>query len=140
MLNMSDIKMGKVIDMDGAPFQVMSTDHLQMGRGSAVLRTKLKHLIDGTVREHTFKGGDKIQEADLLRSKAQFLYAEGDEFHFMDNESYEQFYFQREQIGEISNFVKDGDEVQVMSFNGNPVTVSLPPKSCPHRHRCASRH
>lgn len=128
MLQMNDIKMGRVITMDGAPFQVLSTDHLQMGRGSAVLRTKLKNLIDGAVREHTFKGGDKIEEADLSRSKANFLYLEGDEYFFMDNTSYEQFGFQREQIGEISNFVKEGDDVDVMSYNGKPVTITLPPK------------
>lgn len=128
MLNMSDIKMGKVIDMGGAPFQVLSTDHLQMGRGSAVLRTKLKNLIDGSVREHTFKGGDKVEEADLSRTKVNFLYQEGDHFHFMDNASYEQFALDKDQIGDISNFVKEGDDVEVMNFNGNPVNIFLPNK------------
>ncbi|MDP3970745.1 MAG: elongation factor P [bacterium] len=125
---MSDIKMGKVVDMDGAPFQVMNTDHLQMGRGSAVLRTKLRNLIDGSVREHTFKSGDKIEEADLSRMRASFLYREDDQFHFMNNENYEQFAFDLEQIGEISNFVKEGEDVDVMSFNGNPVTITIPTK------------
>ncbi len=125
---MSDIKLGKVLDFEGAPFRVISTDHLQMGRGSAVLRTKLKNLITGSVREHTFKGGDKIEEADLTRTKANFLYIEGSQYQFMDNESYEQFALEAEAIGEISNFVKEGEDVEVMSFNGRPVTISLPPK------------
>ncbi len=128
MLNMNDIKLGKVVDMNDSPYQVISTDHLQMGRGSAVLRTKLKNLVDGSVLEHTFKSGDKVEEADLTRSKVNFMYREGDQYHFMDNESYEQFAFEKEQIGEISNFVKEGEDVTVMSFNGNPVTISLPPK------------
>lgn len=128
MLQMSDIKMGKVVDMDGSPWRVISTDHLQMGRGSAVLRTKLKNLIDGSVREHTFKSGDKIEEADLNRSKANFLYREGDKFFFMDNESYEQFEFPEDQIGDISNFVKENSDVEVLSFNGNPVSIGLSPK------------
>lgn len=128
MLTMSDIKIGKVVDMDGAPFQVLSTDHLQMGRGSAVLRTKLKHLIDGSVREHTFKSGEKVEEADLARTKANFLYKEGDQYFFMDNESYEQFFFPADQMGDIGNYVKEGDDVDIMSFNGSPVTVSLPTK------------
>lgn len=128
MLTMNDIKMGKIIDMDGAPFQVLSTDHLQMGRGSAVLRTKLKHMIDGSVREHTFKGGDKVNEADLSRTKANFLYREADRFHFMDNTTYEQFALDKQQIGDISNFTKEGDDVDVMNFNGNPVNISLAAK------------
>lgn len=128
MLNMNDIKLGKVVTMDGAPFQVINTDHLQMGRGSAVLRTKLRNLIDGAVREHTFKSGDKIEEADLSRGRANFLYREGEQFHFMNNENYEQFVFDQSQVGDLFNYVKEGDDVDVMYFNGNPVTVSLPTK------------
>lgn len=128
MLTMSDIKIGKVVDLDGSPFQVLSTDHLQMGRGSAVLRTKLKHLIDGSVREHTFKSGDRVEEADLSRSTANFLYREGELFNFMDNASYEQFGLEKEKIGEISYFVKEGEDVDVLSYNGSPVSITLPPK------------
>lgn len=128
MLQMSDIKLGKVLDFDGAPFQVISTDHLQMGRGSAVLRTKLRNLITGAVREHTFKGGDKVEEADLARAQANFMYQEGDQYHFMDNVSFEQFTLDQEAVGEISRFVKEGEDVDILSFNGKPVTISLPPK------------
>lgn len=128
MLTMNDIKIGKVLDMDGAPFQVLNTDHLQMGRGSAVLRTKLRHLVDGSVREHTFKAGDKVEEADLSRTQANFLYREDNQFHFMDNATFEQFAFEQSQIGDISNYVKEGDDVAVLNFNGVPVTISLAPK------------
>ena len=128
MLSMNDIKIGTVITYDGQPYVVTSASHMQMGRGSAVLRTKLKNLLSGNTIEQTFKDGDKIEEADLSRSRSQFMYREGDVFHFMDNESYEQFSLPVDQIGEISYYVTEGSDVDVLNFEGKPVSISLPAK------------
>lgn len=128
MLEMNDLKLGGVISMNNQPFVVSYTQHVQMGRGSAVLRTKLKNILTGQVLEKTFKPGDRIAEADLSRSKANFLYRTGDEFHFMDNETYEEFVLHVDQIGEISNFVKEGVDVDVLNFDGKPVGIDLPKK------------
>lgn len=125
---MNDLKVGTVISRDGAPYVVVSASHLQMGRGSAVVRTKLKHLISGSTLEETYKDGDRIEEADLSHTKAQFMYREGDTFHFMDNESFEQFSLPKSQIGEISLYVAEGADVDVMKFDGKPVSISLPGK------------
>lgn len=125
---MNDLKLGSVINLEGEPYVVQYTQHVQMGRGGAILRTKLKNLVSGNVLEKTFKGGDRIDEADLSRGKANFLYRDGDEFFFMDNTSFEQFSLPKDQIGEISKFVKEGQDVDVMNFDEKPVSVSLPPK------------
>ena len=125
---MNNLKIGTVVVENGEPFVIHSTDHVKMGRGGAVLRTKMKNAISGGTLEKTYKGGDKIQEADLSRSKANFLYREENDFHFMDNESFEQFILPKDQIGEISNFVKEESDVEVLNFEGKPVSISLPPK------------
>lgn len=125
---MNDIKLGTIITLDGEPCTVTSTSHMQMGRGSAVLRTKVKNLLSGNTLERTFKDGDRVEEADLSRGKAQFMYREDDAFHFMDNESYEQFSLPVDQIGEISHFVAEGSDVDVLNFEGKPVSISLPAK------------
>lgn len=128
MLSMNDLKIGTVISRAGEPFEVLSTQHVQMGRGSAVLRTKIKGLVSGKVLEETYKSGDKIKEADLTRSQANFQYTDGNDYFFMDNESYEQFSLPKNLIGEISHFVAEGSNVEVLNFEGNPILVKLPPK------------
>ena len=125
---MNELKLGKIISINQQPFVVTYTQHVQMGRGSAVLRSKLKNLITGQVLEKTFKHGDKLEEADLSHSKADFLYREGDTFYFMDNTSFEQFGLEAAQVGELSNFVKEGSDVDVMNFDGKPVSIELPIK------------
>lgn len=128
MLSMNDLKLGIVIAYDGEPFVIQTTQHVQMGRGSALLRTKMKSLTSGKTLERTFKSGDKVAQADLTRSRANFQYTDGDNFYFMDNESFEQFSLPKNLIGEISNFVSEGSDVDVLNFEGKPVSVKLPPK------------
>lgn len=125
---MNDLKIGTVISHENEPFQVLSAQHVQMGRGSAVLRTKIRGLVSKKVLEVAFKSGDKIEAAELDRTKANFQYQDGDDFIFMDNESFEQFNLPKDQIGQISDFVSEGSDVEVLKFKGKPVTISLPPK------------
>lgn len=128
MLSMNDLKIGVVIVFMGEPWVVHSAQHVQMGRGSAVVRTKIKNFINGRVQEQTFKGGDKIESADLARFKAQFLYPENDHFVFMDTESYDTIALHRDIIGPISNFIKEGQDIELLRFRGKPISVSLPKK------------
>lgn len=125
---MNDLKVGVMVNLDNAPYQVVWSDFMRTAQRKPVMRTKLRQLITGQVLEKTFKPGDKIDEADMRRGRAQFMYREGDNFNFMDNDSYEQFAFTKEQIGDIGNYVKEGEDVDVMNFNDKPVTISLPPK------------
>lgn len=128
MLTISDIKLGTVISINDEPYQVVFTQHIKVARGGATLKTKLKNLITGATLEKSFSGGDKAEEADLGRGSANFLYKEGVNHFFMDNESFEQFEFSSDSIGDGAKFLKDGQTVDVMLYNGKPVTIALPKK------------
>ncbi len=128
MLNFNEIKTGKVIKINNEPYVVVKTDHHKMGRGGAVLKTKLRNLINGNVLERTFQGVEKAEEALTQTKKANFLYKDKDEAYFMDNENYEQFSLSTEDIGESSIFLKDGIDVDVLYFEGKAVSINLPIK------------
>lgn len=128
MLTISDIKLGTIAKVDGEPYVVIWTQHVQMGRGGAILRTKIKNLISGAVLEKTLKGQDKWDEADLQRTKASFLYVQDDEVYFMDTESYEQFSLSKENVGDQINYLVEGTQVTVLNFEGQPVSVQIPTK------------
>ena len=128
MLSINDIKIGLVITHNNQPYVVIAAQHVKMGRGGANLKTKLRNLLTGQNLDMTYSGGDKAEEADLERAKANFLYAEGDDYYFMDNESYEQFSLTKEVIGSPADFLKDGLTVDVLIFEGHPVSVKVPVK------------
>ena len=128
MLNINEIKNGKNILWNNEPFIVLSSQHSKTGRAGAVLRTKLKNLITGAVIDKTFQGSDKIDEADISKSKAQYLYSEGDEYNFMDTSSYDQFSLSKDVIGELSLYLIESIEVTVLNFNSRPVNIELPVK------------
>ncbi len=128
MLGISDIKSGKNILWEGQPYIVLTHEHSKTGRAGAVLRTKLKNLLNGSVLDKTFQGADKVDEADMSKSKAQFLYREGETFNFMDNTSYEQFSLDEEVIGDGKFYLLEGTEVTVLNFNETPVNIELPIK------------
>ncbi len=128
MLNISDLKIGTYLEHNSEPYVVIWTQHVQMGRGGAILRTKIKNLITGAVLERTFKGAEKAKQADLSRGKADFLYKDPTTVYFMDTSSYEQFGISNEILGEKIHFLKEGISVNVLYFNGNPVSVEIPIK------------
>lgn len=128
MLNISDIKTGKKIVLDGEPYAVIFNEHSKMGRAGAVLRTKLKNLRNGAVMEKTFQGADKVEEADMSKAKAQFLYVDGDQYYFMDGETFDQFALNREAIGNAPLYLTEGLEVTLLNFNNNPINIELPVK------------
>jgi elongation factor P len=99
-----------------------------MGRGGAVLKVKLKNLINSNVLEKTYQGNDKAEEAKTETKKANFMYKDQNEAYFMDNTSFEQFSLSLENIGDKKDFLKDGTDVDVLYFNDNPVSITLPIK------------
>ncbi|MCK9379173.1 MAG: elongation factor P [Candidatus Moranbacteria bacterium] len=128
MLSISDIKTGKTIALDGEPFVVIRDEHSKTGRAGAVLRTKLKNLATGAVLEKTFQGADKVEEADISKSKAQYLYREGDDFVFMDMGNYDQFNLSNTVLDGAEKYLLEGTEVSILNFNGNPINLELPIK------------
>jgi len=128
MLSLSEIKLGKLIQIAGEPYVVIKAEHHKMGRGGAVLKTKLRNLINGNVLEKTFQGNDKAEEAETEKRKANFMYKDENAAYFMDNESYEQFDLPLEQIGEKVKFLKEGTDVDTLYFENRPVAMDLPVK------------
>lgn len=128
MLSFNEIKTGKVLQVNSEPFLIIKTDHHKMGRGGAVLKVKMKNLINGNVLERTYQGNDKAEEAKTETKKANFMYKDQNEAYFMDNKSFEQFSLSLENIGEKQFFLKEEIEVDVLYFNNNPMTITLPVK------------
>ncbi|MFH0853180.1 MAG: elongation factor P [bacterium] len=126
--SISDLKLGTTITWRDEPYVVIKAQHVQMGRGGAILRTKLKNLINGNVLDQTFKGGDKVESAELQHTKASFLYTVDGQCTFMDSETYDQFSLDADQLGHQRNFLSEGQEVDVLTFNNKPVAIDLPKK------------
>jgi elongation factor P len=128
MLGLTEIKNGKKIILNGEPFVVTDYLHSKIGRGGAVLRTKLQNLLTGNTLEHTFQGADKVEEAEITKSHAQYLYAEGENFLFMDMESYEQFEIPKAVLGDGKYYLLEGTECTLLNWNGRAINVELPVK------------
>lgn len=128
MIGINEIKLGKNIVLDGVPYAVLYHEHSKTGRAGAVLRSRLKNLANGSVLEKTFQGADKVEEADIAKSKAQYLYKDNENFSFMDMGSYEQFTLSADSLGSFINYLIEGTEVQVLSFNDVPINIELPIK------------
>lgn len=128
MLTLTNIKVGKKVVIEGEPFVVLSAQHSQMGRGGAVLKTKLKNLISGNTLNKTFQGADKIEPAEMATQKAQYLYKEDQSHHFMNNETYEQFELSAEVIEENSKYLIEGTDIDILYFNDKAINIELPIK------------
>jgi elongation factor P len=128
MLSLTEIKLGKVLTINGEPYLVVRADHHKVARGGATLKTKLKNLLSGNIIERTWQGNDKAEEADVEKRKANFLYKDEAWAYFMDAESYEQFSINVEDLGGKEKFMKDGIDVMVLYFEGKPMSIELPIK------------
>ena len=128
MLSLNEIKIGSLLKIAAEPYAVIKADHHKMGRGGAVLKTKLKNLINGSILERTFQGNDKAEEAATDTQKANYLYKTDAEVCFMNNETYEQFSLPLEQVGEKLKYLKEGTEVDILYFQGLPASLKLPVK------------
>ena len=114
--------------MNGEPYQVLTAHFVRMQQRKPVMQTKMRNLINGKVLEYSFKAGERVEEADLERSKADYLYSDPAGIYFMDNKTFEQISIDPETLGEKTKLLKEGTSVDILSFNDKPITVSLPPK------------
>ncbi len=128
MYSITDLKKDTIIQLDGTPFRVVEYAQKQMGRGGSIVNVRLKNLLDGSVIPKTFKGQDKIESADVDTNKMQFLYAEGETLHFMDEKTYDQIEIQKEIVGDPVVFLKEGSNAEVQMFDGRVINVELPIK------------
>jgi elongation factor P len=126
MVSTSDLRKGIAIELDGELWQVLDYHHIKMGRGSAQVRIKLRNIKRGQTVERTFQAGDKWPRAYLDKRQVQFLYRDGDDFHFMDTDSYDQFILNAAQLDDVVLYLKDGMMLDRTSYEGETIGVELP--------------
>lgn len=128
MLSIGELRPGMAVEMDGTPYIILSAVHSKQARAGGVCRTKIKNLLNGSVIPKTFQGNDKLKKADVKHTKGQFLYSDPTGFYFMREDNYEQFELDEDTIDNQKNFLKDGMDVDLLTYNDNPIAVKLPPK------------
>lgn len=128
MLSTNDFKKGVRFEMDDAPWHIMEMSvHNPSARGAATLvKVKVRNMVTGQVLQKTFKSGEMFQVPDLERNKVQFLYPDGDDLIFMDQETYEQYPVAKDVVGESAIWLDDGMELAVLRYNGQVINVELP--------------
>lgn len=126
MIATSDFRKGAKILFRNEPFLIIDFQHVKPGKGGAFVRTKMKNMITGLLLEETFRSGEKFEEPDLEYHDIQFLYSEEDFYHFMDQESFDQVTFNKKQISDILDYLKEQAIYNVLYFEGKPISVTPP--------------
>lgn len=122
----NEFKGGLKIMMDGDPCSIIENEFVKPGKGQAFSRVKIRNLKNGRVLEKTFKSGESVEAADVMESEYQYLYTDGEFWHFMDPKSYEQVAAGKSTVGEASKWLKDQDMCIVTLWNGNPISIETP--------------
>lgn len=112
--------------MDGVPYRVVEYAQKVMGRGGSIVNVKIKSLLDGKVLDKTFKGNESIESAYVTNKNVQYLYNDGTMFHFMDEDTYEQFELSADDLADQAGYMKEGDKVQAQLFEGRVINIELP--------------
>jgi elongation factor P len=126
MINAGDLRPGSTVERGGQLLQVLEFAHIKLGRGTAVVRTKLKNLTTGAVTEETFRPEEKFGRARIERSEAQYLYRDGDAFVVMDTQTYDQTPLSPEQVGEGARWLKENDTLTLLTHDDRVLGVELP--------------
>ncbi len=126
MATTADIKNGVVIAMDGHLFAIVEFQHVKPGKGGAFVRTKLKNFVTGRVLDRTFRSGEKIDVVKVEDRQMQYLYKDGDNFCFMDRETFDQVTISESVLGKSALFLKEGEMVTISFQEEKPLTASLP--------------
>jgi elongation factor P len=126
MISTGELRKGVAIELDGELWQILDYHHIKMGRGSAQVRITLRNIKRGQTVERSFQAGTKWPRASMERRPVQFLYRDGDDFHFMDTDTYDQFSLRGDQLGEATQYMKDGMLVDRTSYQGETIGVELP--------------
>jgi elongation factor P len=126
MISTGELKKGVAIELDGELWQILDYHHIKMGRGSAQVRITLRNIKRGQTVERSFQAGTKWPRASMEKRPVQFLYKDGDDYHFMDNDTYDQFLLSTEQLGDAAQYMKDGMTLDRTSYQGETIGVELP--------------
>lgn len=126
MIATTDFKKGIKILFRDEPYMVLDYAHVKPGKGPAYVRTKMKNMITGLTREELFRSGEKFPSPDLQYCDMQYLYFDGDMYHFMDQNTYDQVSFNADQISDVIDYLKEQIIYTVLNFSGKPITVTPP--------------
>ena len=126
MVSAGDFRNGLTIELDNGIYQVIEFQHVKPGKGAAFVRTKLRNIKSGGVTEKTFRPTEKCPQAHIERKDMQYLYSDGELFHFMDVETYDQITMNEDQVGDSLKFVKENDMVKMCSHNGSVFAIEPP--------------
>ncbi len=126
MISTGELRKGVAIELDGDLWQILDYHHIKMGRGSAQVRITLRNIKRGQTVERSFQAGTKWPRASMERRPVQFLYRDGDDFNFMDTDTYDQFILTAEQLGDAVPYLKDGMTVDRTTYQGETIGVELP--------------
>lgn len=126
MISAGDFRNGVTLEIEGNVYQILEFQHVKPGKGAAFVRTRLKNIINGGVVEKTFRPTEKFPAARIDRVDMQYLYSDGDLFHFMNTETYDQIALNSDDVGDALKFVKENEMVKICSHNGNVFAVEAP--------------
>lgn len=128
MYSIAQLKPGVAILIDGDPYLVTRSEFSKQARQGGTMKTVLKNLKTGANIQRTFSGNDKLEPADLARTRCQFLYHDGTHYHFMNKESYEQYEIGDDLLGDKAGYLVEESDADVLLFEGNPIGIAPPPK------------
>jgi elongation factor P len=126
MIDVNELRRSVTFTMDGELYKVLEYQHYKPGRGKAIIRTTLRNLRTGTTIQHNFTSGDRVEDIRVERRGVQYLYTDGDLYHFMDTETYEQTALAASMLGDQVRYLKEGMELVLSSYEGEPLDVELP--------------
>ncbi|MCL5257560.1 MAG: elongation factor P [Chloroflexi bacterium] len=126
MISTSDLRKGITIEVDSEIFKVIDFQHVKLGRGSAFVRVTLRNLRTGATVQRTFQAGEKFEQVRLERRTVQFLYKDGDQYHFMDVNTYEQPVLSSDVLGDAVNYIRENDTIDLRMYGDEPLDVEMP--------------
>lgn len=126
VIDTGEFKKGLKIEIDGEPYEITDFQHVKPGKGAAFVRTTYRSMISGRVLQNNFRSGDKFERPDIEEKEMQYLYQQGEDYHFMEQKTFEQTFISEKVLAEQKNFLKESINASILFFNGKAIGVSLP--------------
>jgi elongation factor P len=126
VIETNNFRVGTAFEMDGKLLTIVNVEHIKMARAGAVIKAKLRNIRDGAIFEQSFRSGDKYRAVRIEKSAATYLYSDGDLYHFMDSQTYEQTALNRAVVEDMLPFLKEGNPVNLLRYGDEVIGVELP--------------
>ena len=126
MIETNDFRPGTAFEMEGKLLTIVNVEHIKLARGSAVIKAKLRNILDGSIYEQSFRSGEKYKAVRIESSEAQYLYADGNLHHFMDSATYEQVALDEAMVSDALPFLKEGNAVRILRYEDRVIGVAMP--------------